>query len=87
MSLVRARCAFKIGEAMTPFQPPVPPQVVAVPMDDYLNYTRTDWSAAKLTARAKRRWVQMRGEFTNKDNPSYIRLTEAEYQAWKDGTR
>ena len=70
---------------MTPFQPPVPPQVVAVPMKDYLNHTRTHQSNETLTLRARTRWQVMRGEFTHDDNPAYVLLTEEEYQAWKTG--
>ncbi len=67
------------------FQPPVPPQVVAVPMDDYLNRTHTKWTNDGLTWRARRRWERMRGEFTNDDNPAYVLLTEEQAQAWRAG--
>lgn len=70
---------------MKPFQPPVAPYVVAVPMDDYLHHTRTDWSDDDLTARAEQRWQDMHGEFTNTDNPSCILLTEAQAAEWRDG--
>ena len=70
---------------MTPFQPPVPPQVVAVPMDSYLHHTHTNWTNEQLTARAREYWTALRGEFTNSDNPAYVLLTEEQAQAWRAG--
>jgi hypothetical protein len=70
---------------MSEFQPPVPPQVVAVPMKDYLNHTNTYWSNDQLTQLAKRRWEAANGEAKKGHAPSYVLLTEEQAQAWRGG--
>lgn len=55
--------------------------VVALAMDDYLHHTRTDWSAKRLTARAKRLWGD--GVWADKVPAGTAYLSADELQRWR----